>query len=472
MRGNVPRLVETGRHREALNVLIGLRAPTLDEQLLRCELEASSGQRIEAYDAAKLLLLRELASTQRIRALLLLGKIDFYFGRSAAGHGHLKQAHVIATSSGDPHQLSLVLGAQVDCLFHFESFESGLAHLSEFRRFAIRSGRPSDLFALRTLLAEAELKAGRAHRAARELELAAVHSAGSANIVWEAQLEFVSGVVSIGLGQLSKAYEHTHRAVALASEAGATTIEEPSRNNLAHLQVVQGRYEAASKSINQLISPRPKSLDVELLRRATQLQLASETSSEETAEQIEKEFGAVAVERVSVHANWFNLARAAHMLRAGRVAEAHELSSLVLTRVSGGSDRDLLDRTRLVVAEALARAARPRDAISLLTEVALGPMGRVVELIAGIDRVAGYLCTDEQWPAEHFARAARALGQIGHVSGQREVLRELRSDNEIATTDDCRRAKWHKDRWSGHDRLESRSILERSGGCPRRRRAG
>ena len=181
----------------------------------------AAGNRAEAYDVARSLLSRDCSDVQRVRALLVLGKIDYYLGRASVGHGHFQVARGLASAARDAHLSCAVLGAQVDCLFHFESFESGVAHLSDFRRAAIRSGRPDDLFMLRTLLAEAELKAGRVQRAARELELAEVHQAALPNLAREAQLAFVSGVVSISLGQLNRALVQTQRAAALAEQAGA-----------------------------------------------------------------------------------------------------------------------------------------------------------------------------------------------------------------------------------------------------------
>ena len=351
MRANVRSLVDAGRLREALETLQESRAPSLDDLVLKSELEAASGNRSAAYDLSQALLSRDCTPSQRIRALLVLAKIDFYLGRLSQGHSQLQQARSIAASAGDTHLACLVLGILVDCLFHFESFESGLAHLSEFKRAAIRSGRPDDLFNLRTLLAEAELKAGRVHRAARELELAAVHLQAAPSLAREAQLSFVRGLVFISLGQLNSAHADLRKAVDVAAVAGATTIEEPSRNNLAHLEVVRGHYSAASELIDKLVNPRPRSLDVELLRRATQLQLAAETSAVDTAEAIQQEFGPIAEARDSVHAHWFNLARAAYLLRSADVDEAYRLSNSVLERIEGGSDRDLIDKTRLVVAK-------------------------------------------------------------------------------------------------------------------------
>jgi DNA-binding NtrC family response regulator len=355
---------------------------------------------------------------------LVLAKIDFYLGRVSLGHSQLQLARTVAHAVGDAHLSSQVLGTAVYCLFHFESFESGLAHLSDFKRSAIRSGRADDLFSLRTLLAEAELKAGRVHRAARELDLASVHLEAAPNLVREAQLSFVRGLVSMSLGQLNTAYSDIRHAVDTAAQAGATSLEEPSRNNLAHLQVALGRYDAASGLIVQLINPRPTSMDVELLRRATQLQLAAETGASSLASSIEEEFGPVAETRDSVHAHWFNLARAAYMLRDGRVDRAYALSSTVLGRVELGSDRDLIDRTRLIVAEALARSADHARAAALLTEAVMGPLGRAAEILAGAERVAGYISAVSGSSTQHFSRAARTFQHIGHVSGARESERE------------------------------------------------
>ena len=297
MRPQIRALVEGGRLREALKAISSAASLSIEEQLVQCELEAAAGHRSLAHEIALRLLSKECAASQRIRALLVAGRIEFYLGQTGAAHGRFQLARTHAAASGDTHLLSLVLGAHVDCLFHFESFESGLAHLSDFKRAAIRSGRSEDLFTLRILLAEAELKGGRSHRAAQELELAGIHQTALPNAVREAQLAFVGGVVALSLGQLRLARDRTKRAVELAEGAGATTIEEPSRNNLAHLHVVQGDYKAAQALVAQLVNPRPQSLDVELLRRATHLQLVLESGDLDIAAAIETDYADLARNR-------------------------------------------------------------------------------------------------------------------------------------------------------------------------------
>ena len=424
METSVSGLIEQGRHREALATLRSRRSLSLEEQLLLAELVASAGQRSEAVELARSLTSRDGTPSQRVRTLLLLGRLEFFFGRSTSGHAQFQAAKSVASAVNDPHLVSLAIGTQVDCLFHFESFESGLTHLAEFKRAAIRSGRPDDLFLLRTLLAEAELRAGRVHRAAREIELAGVHLQAHPSLTREAQLYFVSAVVSMAMGRYVEACDHTRRAVRLAAEAGATSIEQPGRNNLAHLLVALGRYREASQLVEQLVSLRSQSIDVELLRRSTQLQLASALSDNVAAKQIIDEFGVTALERTSLHANSFNLARASHLLSLGEVAEAAGLAGVVLERVSAGSDRDLLDRTRLISAAASAKLRMPEDALAALEAVALGPLGRAVEMAAGVERVSGYLCEDPVEADGHLVRAARLFGHIGHIAGQTEVLRE------------------------------------------------
>ena len=276
MRPQIRALVDGGRLREALKAISSAASLSIEEQLVQCELEAATGHRGPAHEIALRLLSKECTPSQRIRALLVAGRIEFYLGQAGAAHGRFQLARTLAAASGDTHLVSPVLGAHVDCLFHFESFESGLAHLSDFKRAAIRSGRSEDLFTLRILLAEAELKGGRAHRAARELELAVIHQTA-----YQTLSESTARVCRGSRGAKPRSVApcpRTHkRAVELAEGAGATTIEEPSRNNLAHLHVVQGDYKAAEALVAQLVNPRPQSLDVELLRRATHLQLAVES---------------------------------------------------------------------------------------------------------------------------------------------------------------------------------------------------
>ena len=75
------------------------------------------------------------------------------------------------------------------------------------------------------------------------------------------------------------------------------------------------------------------------------------------------------------------------------------------------------------MAEALARSTEHARAVALLTEVAMGPLGRAAELVAGVERVAGYIRAIDGSATHHFGRAARTFRHIGHAAGAQETER-------------------------------------------------
>lgn len=393
--------------------------------MLRCEVEAATGNRLKAFEIAEGLTARGMPATIAVRALLVAARVDLYMGRLSDGQSKYQRAQVLATESGDVHLPSVALAAYVSGLLHFVSLEAGSVHISALKRAALRSGQPANLFALRLLLAEVELKAGRRHRALAELSLAALHLDTAPSIVREAQLEFIRGVITASLGDVASAYEHTLRAAQLASTAGAATIAEPARNNVAHLQFLLGHHDLARSSLERLLEATPNSIDVQLTRRSTQLQVFVAVGDMAAASEVDDLFAPAVSPKTTIHGYWYNLARTYYLLRSGKTREATLLAKTCLESLDATSDRNLLERIRIAGADALAQAADRRQAMDLLSTVALGPLRHGTELLAAAARVQGRLVDGRAMRVEHFHRAARVFGHFGHITARGEALYEI-----------------------------------------------
>ena len=221
MRPTLSRLVNQGLVAEALALARTISSPTLEERALRCELELLASNRDAALRLADELSSREAPSQSVARALVVAGRAEFYFGRLAEGQHRFLRAKEVASHLGDPSIVAIVLGSHIEALLRYVSLEAAVGHLGQYRRAALRSGDRKQLATLHRVLAEAELKSGRSHRALRELELAAIHVDEATDLVDSSQLALTRSAVHGLLGDATSAYHHASQAVAFAETSGA-----------------------------------------------------------------------------------------------------------------------------------------------------------------------------------------------------------------------------------------------------------
>ena len=144
---------------------------------------------------------------------------------------------------------------------------------------------------------------------------------------------------------------------------------------------------------------------------------------ENGADGLDAEAGPIAETHGSIPAQWYMLGRVNHLKSTGRSAEAARVGIASIARVIASSDRNLLERLRSSTAEALVLDGRAAAAGCLLEPLMLGRMATLPEIIASTQRVSGRLATDSHFAAfDHFARAARVFGHIGHLVGRGESL--------------------------------------------------
>ena len=423
MRTTLHRLVNQGLVAEPLALARSLGSLTLEERVLRCELELLASNREAALKLAGDIFSREAPSRQVVRALVVAGRVEFYFGRISEGQQRFLRAKELASQLGDPSMVASTLGSYIGALLRYVSLEAAVGHLSQYRKAALRSGDGKQLATLHRVLAEAELKSGRSHRALRELELAAIHIDEAVDLVDSSQLSLTRSAVHGLLGDATAAYHHASQAVSFAETSGAHAMVRAALNNVSHFQVLLGRYEDASAILHSLAEGGPRSLDSELNRRNTQLMLATAMADHAAATEIDAEFGPIAAGKHTVAAQWYKLARAAYLTRSNRSTEALTQWRSCVGDASAVADRNYIDRFELVAAEAQLQRGELLQAVDGVASVSLGPQGRLPEFAASAHRVSGRLASDSPVAAfDHFSRAARIFGHIGHLVGRGESL--------------------------------------------------
>ncbi len=189
MRVGLEVLANKGYVSQALEFARRISSPTVAERVILCELEALSANRETAMELAVSIVASSAPADSMVRALLVAGRIDFYKGKPAEAQQRFANAQELASQHPDPALTSLAIGTYIEALFRHVSYEAGVSHLNQYRRAAVRAGTPLSLLTLHRVLAEAELKSGRSHRALNELQLARTYVSAIDNLCSEAQLE-------------------------------------------------------------------------------------------------------------------------------------------------------------------------------------------------------------------------------------------------------------------------------------------
>jgi len=407
---------------EALKQLRQVSNPSLELRVLRAELEALASQRELALELATSIASGSAQALVLVRALTVAGRLKYFAGHTGEGRHQFDRALEIATQTGDAELEALALGGHIQSKLRFIGLEAAVGDIGQYRRAAIRSGKPSTLAALHRTLAEAELKAGRSHRALRELDLSRLHVDVTQDQVALAQLHFASSAAEGLLGDVASSLRHAMEAVTVATRCGAASLTQSALVNVAHGQTLLGLHQEAHETFAKLEAANVRSVGRELVIRANWLQLATALRDEDLARSIHGRYGPIAAAHALTTSQWYNLEAIGYHVAFGQADEAIALGRRCISEPTE-ADRDYLSRAEAATAEALATGNQFQEAGRLLWRVASGHSGALPEFIAAVQRVGGRLSRDS-WSSAHesFARAARLFGATGNLIGRGEAL--------------------------------------------------
>ena len=135
---------------------------------------------------------------------------------------------------------------------------------------------------------------------------------------------------------------------------------------------------------------------------------------------------------------WYRVARIQFLVRSGQPDVAARQADDALVKLEKSHDRALVDRIRSAAAFAFATLGNSRRSVDLLSEVAVGPLSKIPELVATAEAALGNIdgLSDAQ-AYEHLERAGRIFGHLGHQTGRAAALTdyERRAQRHIATKD-------------------------------------
>jgi len=185
--------------------------------------------------------------------------------------------------------------------------------------------------------------------------------------------------------------------------------------------VLTGRFAEARETLDRVASSKRQSPQMILAFESTRLQLSlaqgvvCEPSLPILELAHEYQRGA------NLYGITYKLDLVAHLTRLGRIEDAESLAASSLKQLASTADRELLIRAQLSATKAL--RGKAADAWRLLGDAISNKVVSAVDTKAAMSLLFGLLtptCSHEA--AEHFTRAARLFGHIGHMVGRAEAL--------------------------------------------------
>lgn len=388
--------VEEGNLAKAKALLASRGQLTFRERLVKAQILALEGAETESTELADRVAASDKEPELSAEALILSGRIDFRQGRHVEGAQKFDRAQLIAAELPNKLLRARVASAHSEALLHFVGLQSAAAQFAELRRLVYAAGSKQELFELHLLLAEAEARLGRSHRATRELELADVNGCASANAYNLARYRSAQGLVAAYQGDLREAFDNFSAAYRAAATCGATVLAEIVDNNLGQIQVLTGRFADAKSTLDRVarsIRPSPQLI---LASEATRLQLALAQG-----QLVEPDPDTLALacnyqQGDNIYGIIYRLETVNLLTRLGRTQEGETLATEALARLASTADREFLVRAQLAATKAL--RTRPSDTWRLLGDVSHN------KVISPTDTKAATSLLLDCWPARSPAK--------------------------------------------------------------------
>ena len=413
--------VEAGNLAKAKALLASRGQLTFRERLVKAQILALEGAETESTALADRVAASDKEPEISAEALILSGRIDFRQGRHVEGAQKFDRAQLIAAELPNKLLRARVASAHSEALLHFVGLQSAAAQFAELRRLVYAAGSKQELFELHLLLAEAEARLGRSHRATRELELADVNGCTSANAYNLARYRSAQGLVAAYQGDLRDAFDNFSAAYRVAATCGATVLAEIVDNNLGQIQVLTGRFADAKSTLDRVarsIRPSPQLI---LASEATRLQLALAQGQLVEPDPDTLALACTYQQGDNIYGIIYRLETVNLLIRLGRTEEGETHATEALARLASTADREFLVRAQLAATKAL--RTRPSDTWRLLGDVGHNKVISPTDTKAATSLLFGLLASaTPRDAAEHFSRAARLFGHIGHMVGRAEAL--------------------------------------------------
>ena len=375
-----------------------------------------------------MLLRRELSPEDRVRCLVVAGTGLLRSGVTDEGRAHL----VRAVDSAEGIDDSIACHArvwQVAGLASWVGPEAASLEVSATRRLVTTVGKPEHTIRFHLTLAEIAAKHALLRRAKRHLDVASELLSSYPNQFLIGEHAIRAGAISALSSDLEGAAAYAIKAIDLAVQAGAPTLEVVARSNLAHVFLAQGTIVECGKELSTALTLCRSGGSAELGIRDGLLQQAMASELPDVArrmaeETFEKSLGVNG--GYSYYGLWHLLTRVKWLYRTGDAEGGVALAMDAIPRIERMADRNLLERMKLLAAEGLGRVGKATEGASLMAEAVNANPDPPLEMLAEAARVAGRLSADHDRSAAiaHFERAGRILQSVGNLTARAEIQRD------------------------------------------------
>ena len=424
------KLVEVGLFKNAARAIDQSENVSRDLRVLRARLENHVGVPHRAKEAAQQLLREGLSGKERATCWEVIGRITLCRGQIADGLRAMNQAFVAATSCQDSQFEARLTASYIESLLHWVGLEPATLEMPKLRQAAMRSGDAHLMVELHSLDAEIKAKRGLVSGA-----LASVAAARSLldryeNIAQQGRLAIIASGIAIIQSDYDTALQYAHDALNCANRSGSRELRIPTLNNLAYIRLAQQAYAEVRLYLDELLVAVPKGGSTEIGVRDTEMMLALACDDLEAATTLAGQIAEIASNqesRDSYYELWHLPTRIKWLYRVGEASHGLEVALEAIPKVERKTDRNLLQRLRLLAAEGLGRTGRAYEGATLMATAINANPDPSIELMAEGFRVAGRLISDENPVAalEHYNQARRLLEGIGNPTARAEVDRDV-----------------------------------------------
>ena len=426
-------LYAQGLYGRALSVLdrtASARKLSVEEQVLHAELLSATSATSKAIPvAAELLKLRSLSIRDRCMLRGVLGTSYFRTGRHREGEEHFEQGIRLADANSATYEachlrISLFL-MQIRWIGPYRA----AAGVDRLRRRVHHAADPTLSIRFQLGLLELATRLGLYRKARRHLNTARELLAGIQNRGLLAEVEQAEVGLIGEAGDLSRALEVTLKFLNTAEETGSGSALFVAANNLAHLFTVQARYSEALQWIHKALEFQQKRGGTDIAQRESLMYLHVTKGDFQAAEAEAARISALletSIDPGSFWGSWWVQTRVKWLFRAGKIDQGLDEALAAVQRPEILANPRLLERLQLFIAEGLARTGRVTEATDLLAQIVVSNQDPSLETVAEAARIRGIVVaeSDPNEAVQHFDRAAKIFGGIGHLAAEAEVRAE------------------------------------------------
>ncbi|HWI20856.1 MAG TPA: sigma-54 dependent transcriptional regulator, partial [Vicinamibacterales bacterium] len=384
--------------------------------VLHGELLCARGDHEAASQIATQLASRgDLSDLQRAKVRGMLGHCAFDKGNSARGAEHLRAAIQLAARAGNATEESRLRLLLFRNQVRFLGLGEAGGDLDTLRRRVHEAGDPSIALLFHVALTELAAKLSLLPRARRHLETARSFLPLITNLSVHRQFRHTEFVLTLEEGNSAEALR---LALDLAGDERVDSTTANLRTSVAHLLIMQSRFDEAEQWLQRAHAASPKGggselgiLDTMMFLKLSRGATADAAMWDELIQQLVKKNSGL---RDSSYWLWHVLTHARWLFALGRFTDGVTALRDAMPQIVRLADRRLLAKAKLLIAEGTGHSGHTAPAMSLVEEALDAPTDLTPEILAEASRIIGALAAAEDPFAglAYYERAEQTLATL------------------------------------------------------------